>query len=169
MIFYDSILKDIAENTFKNLNIVVIYKDVQPSKDDFITNFSTTYSWTQTTTSTAVLQAYENVDLGTTEVSGDYRVYKTSPSGTSYGPYVKNTGTASWAVLFDSSSSGDLLEFNNDNNTLTFLRDVTDDDIFMIGPVSTLSSSGIVKFASLNFEDPAEEDLKGLTINFSMI
>ena len=165
MIFYSDVARDFAEDVYVRLTTMVVYKGTQPSVQDYISKVNDgTYTWT----GNHLLQAYKDVDLAVNKIEATYRINKVSPDGTSYGNYIKQAGTAEWAVLFDLSmleGSNKLLEFSSTTG-LNFLRTVTENDLFMIVPVSDAAGAGILRFNTINF-DGLNNPIKKFTLNFS--
>jgi hypothetical protein len=164
MIFYSDVARDFAEDVYVRLTTMVVYKGTQPSVTEYIN--SGTYAWT----GNYLLQAYKDVDLTVNNIESTYRINKDSPNGTSYGNYIKQAGTAEWAVLFDWSmleGTNKLLEFNSITNSLDFLRNVTENDLFMIVPVSNAAGAGILRFDTTDFDGLLNNPIKKFTLNFS--
>jgi hypothetical protein len=150
MIFSSNVGQGLAENTFVNLKIMLVYEGSQPNILDFVVNFND-YKWT----GSKVLQAYVNVDLlGSPFSARRYRIVKNSASGTDYGAFSKKSGTAAWAVLMHENLVNDLVQINSGAGSINFLRNITDTDAFMIVPVSDLSDNGVLRFSNLNFTHP---------------
>jgi len=155
MLFSSNVGQGLAENTFVNLKIMLVYEGSQPNILDFVVNFND-YKWT----GSKVLQAYVNVDLlGSSFSAKRYRIAKNSASGTDYGAFSKKSGTAAWAVLIHEDlisvdNSNRLISVDSSSGTINFLRNITDTDAFMIVPVSNLSDNGVLRFSNLNFTHP---------------
>lgn len=150
MIFSSNISKGIAEDTFVDLKVMLVYEGPQPALLDFIVNFND-YKWT----GSKVLQAYVDVDLlGSVFSANRYRIAKDSASGTDYGAFSKKAGQAAWAVLIHQDLVGDLLEINSGTGSINFTRNVANSDSFMIVPVTGLSDNGVLRFNNINFIHP---------------
>jgi hypothetical protein len=161
MIFYYEITKDLAESTYQNLTTFLIYSGPQPTVEVYVDNF-TTYS----PSGSVLLQGYTDLDISVVEVGASHRIYNTKTE-TSYGNYSVNSGLAEWAVLIDSSAIGDLLEFSG--STINFLRAPTQNDLFMIVPVSDNTGDGVLRFNSVAFTNPGtEEFIETFTLNFKL-
>ena len=103
------------------------------------------------------------------KIESTYRISKDSPTGTSYGSYIRQSGIAEWAVLFDFSmleGTTKLLEFDSNTNRLNFLRNITENDLFMIVPVSDAAGAGVLRFNTVTF-DNSNKVIKKFTLNFS--
>jgi hypothetical protein len=162
MIFYYEITKDLAESTYQNLTTFLIYAGPQPSVLNYISGFTTTYS----PSGSVLLQGYTDLDISVVEVGASHRIYNTKTE-TSYGNYSVNNGLAEWAVLIDSSAVGDLLEFSGSN--INFLRAPTQNDLFMIVPVSDNTGDGVLRFNSVAFSATgSEEFIETFTLNFKL-
>ena len=166
MIFYSAVARDFAEDVYIRLTTMVVYKGAQPSVQNYISKVNDgTYKWT----GNYLLQAYKDVDLTVNKIESTYRISKDSPNGTSYGDYVRQSGTAEWAVLFDFSmleGTNKLLEFDSNTNRLNFLRNITENDLFMIVPVSNAAGAGVLRFDTVTF-DNSNKVIKKFTLNFS--
>jgi hypothetical protein len=170
MIFYSDVVRDLVQDSYKNLTNMVVYKGRQLSAQEYVEGINTgTHNWN----GTYLLQAYNNVDLTVNKVGSTYKIEKNSAVGTTYGNYIKQSGTAEWAVLFDNSmiktSASDtnkLLEFTV-TNELNFLRTMTEEDLFMIVPVSNTAGDGVLKFNTIEFDGVANQAIKKFTLNFS--
>ena len=170
MIFYSDVVRDLVNDTYRNLTTMVVYKGSQPSVQNYVIGVNNgSYKWS----GSYLLQAYKNVDLVVNTVSTTYKIEKNSPNGTTYGNYIKQSGTAEWAVLFDNSmiktSASDtnkLLEFTV-TNELNFLRTMTEEDLFMIVPVSDAAGDGVIRFNTIDFDGVANQAIKKFTLNFS--
>ena len=161
MIFSTDVIKDFSSEVFGNLTTVLVYQGSIPSSGAYAAGFLTTFSWT----GTALLQAYNGLDMEVTVISQGYRLYKV---GNQYSSYSKQAGIATWAVLLDQSLTGDLISFNNQTNSLSFNRNITVNDPFMIVPVTDTTSNGVVRFSSVSFTHPADEVLQSFQINFTL-
>jgi hypothetical protein len=165
MIFYSDVARDFAQDVYTQLTTMVVYKGTQPSVQDYITKVNNgTYTWA----GNYLLQAYNGVDLAVTKIESTYRINKNSIAGTEYGNFIASSGTAEWAVLFDKSMSvgtNKLLTFSN--NQLIFSRNITENDLFMIVPVSDAAGAGIVRFDTTNFDGVSNNAIQKFTLNFS--
>jgi len=165
MIFYSDVAKDFAEQTYTQLTTMVVYKGTQPSVQDYITKVNDgTFMWDGGN----LLQAYNNVDLAVDKIETTYRIVKNSPEDTEYGDFFMSSGTAEWAVLFDKSAtqgSNKLLEFSG--YQLVFLRNITENDMFMIVPVSDTAGAGVLRFDTITFDGNSNNVIKKFTLNFS--
>lgn len=168
MIFYSDVARDLVNDTYRNLTTIVVYKGSQPSVEDYIIGVNNgSYKWNGLN----LLQAYKNVDLVVNTVSTTYKIEKNSTDETTYGDYIKQAGIAEWAVLFDSSmidtsNTNKLLEFTN-TNELNFLRTITENDLFMIVPVSDAAGDGVIRFNTIDFDGSTNQAIKKFTLNFS--
>lgn len=166
MIFYSDVAKNLAEGTYVYLISMAVYKGSQPSVANYVTGVNNgTYKWTGNN----LLQAYKDVDLTVNKVESVYKIEKNSAENTAYGDYVGIAGSAEWAVLFDKSmfqGTNKLLEFSS-NNQLTFLRNITEDDMFMIVPVTNSSGDGVLRFNTIDFNGTTNKAIKKFTLNFS--
>jgi hypothetical protein len=150
MIFSSDISKGIAEDTFVDLKVMLVYEGPQPNLLDFIVNFND-YKWT----GSKVLQAYVNVGLlGSVFSAKRYRIVKDSASGTDYGAFSKKAGQAAWAILIHEDHIGDLLEINTGSGSINFTRNIANSDTFMIVPVTGLEDNGVLRFNNTNFTHP---------------
>lgn len=167
MIFYSGVARDLVESTYIYLVSMAVYKGSQPSVENYITGVNNgTYKWAGSN----LLQAYKDVDLTVNKVESVYKIEKNSSDNTEYGNYIGGTGLAEWAVLFDRSmfqGTNKLLEFNSSTNQLSFLRNITDNDLFMIVPVSNASGDGVLRFNTINFTGSTNKVIKKFTLNFS--
>ncbi len=165
MIFYSDVAKDLAEGTYIYLTSIAVYQGSQPSVGNYITKVNNgTYKWAGNN----ILQAYKDVDLIINKVESVYKIEKNSAENTTYGNYIGSAGTAEWAVMFDVSmfqGTNKLLEFSN--NRLNFLRDITDDDLFMIVPVTNSSGDGVLRFNTIDFNGTSNKAIKKFTLNIS--
>lgn len=165
MIFYSEVAEDLAQESYQMLTTMLVYKDKQPSVAEYITRVN---NGTYKSSGNYILQAYTDVDLSVSKFGSVNRIEKYSPIGTLYGNYIFRSGLAEWAVLFDSSmleGETKLLEFNN--NTMNFLRNITEDDLFMIVPVSDVTGAGVLRFDSINFDGFENKAIRQFTLNFS--
>ena len=165
MIFYSDVARDFAEDVYVRLTTMVVYKGTQPSVQDYISKVN---DGTYTQAGNYLLQAYKDVDLAVNKIESTYRINKNSPDGTSYGNYIGQSGTAEWAVLFDLSmltGTNKLLEFSSATG-LNFLRNLTENDLFMIVPVSDAAGAGVLRFDTINFTG-FNNPVKKFTLNFS--
>ena len=166
MIFYSDVAREFAEDVYIRLTTMVVYKGVRPSVQDYVAKVNDgTYNWT----GNHLLQAYKDVDLTVNKIESTYRISKDSPTGTSYGSYIRQSGIAEWAVLFDFSmleGETKLLEFDSNTNRLNFLRNITENDLFMIVPVSDAAGAGVLRFNTVTF-DNSNKVIKKFTLNFS--
>jgi hypothetical protein len=168
MIFYSDVARDLVNDTYRNLTTMVVYKGSQPSVEDYVIGVNnSSYKWS----GSYLLQAYKNIDLVVNTVSTTYKIEKNSPNETTYGDYIKQAGIAEWAVLFDSSmiapsNTNKLLEFTNANE-LNFLRNITENDLFMIVPVSDAAGDGVIRFNTIDFDGITNQAIKKFTLNFS--
>lgn len=169
MIFGDNIKKDFAELTYKNMTSALVYRGKQPTVAEYISRVNDgTYTWS----GNFLLQAYKNIQLNVRKIESTYRVEKTSPSRTLHGDFMCQNGAAEWAALFNSSmidGSDKLLDFNSTTNTVSFLRDITDNDLFMIVPVTDMLGDGVLRFISIDFYADENNPLKKYSLNFSII
>lgn len=169
MIFGDNIKKDFAELTYKNMTLAVVYRGKQPTAAEYISGINNgTYTWS----GNFLLQAYKNIQLNVRKIESTYRVEKTSPSRTLHGDFMCQNGTAEWAALFNKTmieGSNKLLEFDLSSNTVNFLRNITDDDLFMIVPVTDMLGDGVLRFISIDFYTDENNPLKQYSLNFSII
>ena len=102
MIFYSNVASDLAQDSYRLLTTMVVYKGKQPSVTDYVTNVNNgTYKWT----GNYLLQSYKDVDLTVVKFESVYKVKKNSVDATLYGNYICRSGLAEWAVLFDKSMS----------------------------------------------------------------
>ena len=167
MIFYSNVASDLAQDSYRLLTTMVVYKGKQPSVTDYVTNVNNgTYKWT----GNYLLQSYKDVDLTVVKFESVYKVKKNSVDATLYGNYICRSGLAEWAVLFDKSmseGSNKLLEFNSTTNSMNFLRNITENDLFMIVPVSDTSGAGVLRFSTIVFNGSANRPIKQFTLNFS--
>lgn len=163
MIFYSDVARDFAEDSYQNLTTMIVYKGSQPSVQNYVSGVNNgLFSWN----GAYLLQGYKNVDLTVNKVGSVYKIEKDSAAGTTYGDYIKQAGTAEWAVLFDVSMTDDLLEFTNDNK-INFLRNITEDDLFMIVPVSNTAGDGVIRFDTIMFNGTNNNIIKKFSLNFS--
>ena len=167
MIFYSDVARDLATDTYVNLTAMVVYRGSQPSIQNYITGVNSgTYKWN----GNYLLQAYKDVELSVNAVNKLYKVEKsTSTTDKEYGDYIKQAGNAQWAVLFDTSmleGENQLLEFTN-TNQLNFLRNITEEDLFMIVPVSTTLGYGVIRFDTIEFNGLDNQVIKKFSLNFS--
>jgi hypothetical protein len=166
MIFYSDVAKDFAEDVYSRLTTMVVYKGTRPTVQSYISKVNDdTYKWS----GNYLLQAYKDVDLKVNKIESTYRISKNSPDGTEYGDYIRQSGNAEWAVLFDLSmleGTNKLLEFDPSTNRLNFLRNLTENDLFMIVPVSDASGAGVLRFDTITF-DNSNKVIKKFTLNFS--
>jgi hypothetical protein len=167
MIFYSDVADDLAQDSYSLLTTMVVYKGKQPSVADYITNVNNgTYTWT----GIYLLQSYKDVDLTVIKVESVNKIKKNSVDGTLYGDYIGQSGLAEWAVLFDktmSEGSNKLLDFNTSTKSMNFLRNITEDDLFMIVPVSNTSGEGVLRFDTIVFNGSVNRPIKQFTLNFS--
>jgi hypothetical protein len=165
MIFYSDVAKNLAEGTYVYLTGMVVYKGLQPSIKNYVTGVNNgNYKWSGSN----ILQAYKDVELAVNKTDSIYKIKKTSADNTLYGNYIGSTGTASWAVLFDRSmflGTNKLLEFTS--NQLNFLRNITENDLFMIIPVTASSGDGVLRFDTISFDGTTNKAIKEFTFNFS--
>lgn len=169
MIFYSDVARDFAEEVYTRLTTMIVYKGSQPSVTDYITKVNDgTYTWS----GNHMLQAYNSVDLAVTKIESTYRVRKTSQDGTTYGDYICRSGQGEWAVLFDNSmvktnetDTNKLLEFSG--YQMIFLRNITENDLFMIVPVSDAAGAGVLRFDTIDFDGASNNAIKKFTLNFS--
>lgn len=163
MIFYADVAKDLVDDSYKLLTTMVVYKEKQPSVAEYVSKVNDgTYKWT----GSYLLQAHTNVGLGASKFESLYRMEQIT-EGLSY--VSQNTGSAEWAVLFDGSmlvGANKLLEFNSSTNSMDFVRNITENDLFMIVPVSDTTGVGVLRFDSVNF-DGSEKAIRKFTLNFS--
>lgn len=165
MIFYSEAPRDLAEDTYKNLTSMLVYKGKQPTVSSYITGVN---NGTYTRTGNSLLQAYLNVNLAVAKVGSTYRVEKTSPDGTIYGNYMHDSGIGEWAVLFDASmllGANKLLDFDAAANKVNFTRNITADDLFMIVPVTDTAGVGVLRFNSVTFSSSVNNAIKKFTLN----
>lgn len=166
MIFYSGVASDLAQDSYRLLTTMVVYKEKQPSVAEYVTKVNDgTYKWS----GNYLLQAYTNVDLSVSKFESINRIEKNSIDGTLYGNYICQSGLAEWAVLFDKTmleGSNKLVEFNTNTNSMNFLRNITEDDLFMIVPVSDTSGAGVLRFDTINFNG-SNKAIKQFTLNFS--
>jgi hypothetical protein len=163
MIFYSDVAKDFAEDSYQNLTTMIVYKGSQPSVQNYVSGVNNNlFSWS----GSYLLQAYKDVDLTVNKVGSTYKIEKDSLAGTTYGNYIKQAGTAEWAVLFDVSMINDLLAFTN-TNEINFLRNITEDDLFMIVPVSNTAGDGVIRFDTIMFNGIDNNIIKKFSLNFS--
>lgn len=163
MIFYSDVARDFAEDSYQNLTTMIVYKGSQPSVQNYISGVNNDlFNWN----GSYLLQAYKDVDLTVNKVGSTYKIEKDSVAGTTYGDYIKQAGIAEWAVLFDVSMTDDLLEFTNDNK-INFLRNITEDDLFMIVPVSNAAGDGVIRFDTIDFNGTTNKAIKKFSLNFS--
>jgi hypothetical protein len=165
MIFYSDVARDFAEDVYTRLTTMVVYKGAQPSVQDYISRVNDgTYAWI----GNHILQAYNAVDLTVTKIESTYRIKKNSTINTEYGDFIAATGRAEWAVLFDKSmleGTNKLLEFSG--YQLIFLRNITENDLFMIVPVSDAAGAGVLRFDTIDFDGATNNVIKKFTLNFS--
>lgn len=163
MIFYADVAKDLVDDSYKLLTTMVVYKEKQPSVAEYVAKVNDgTYKWT----GLYLLQAYTGVALSSNKFESLYRIEKTG-EGTSY--VGQNIGAAEWAVLFDESmlnGTNKLLEVDSITNSINFVRNITEDDLFMIVPVSDTTGVGVLRFDTINF-DGSEKSIRKFTLNFS--
>lgn len=163
MIFYADVTEDLVDDTYKLLTTMVIYKENQPSVAEYVAKVNNgTYKWN----GSYLLQVYTGVVLNSKKFESLYRIEKIS-DGTSY--VGQNIGSAEWAVLFHESmlvGSNKLLEFNSDTNSMDFVRNITENDLFMIVPVSDTTGVGVLRFDTINFNS-SEKSIRKFTLNFS--
>ena len=163
MIFYADVAKDLVDDSYKLLTTMIVYKEKQPTVAEYVSKVNDgTYKWT----GSYLLQAHTNVVLGASKFESLYRMEQIS-EGLVY--VNQNTGSAEWAVLFDESmlvGSNKLLEFNSGTNSMNFVRNITENDLFMIVPVSDTTGVGVLRFDSVNF-DGSEKAIRKFTLNFS--
>ena len=166
MIFYSDIARDLTADTYRNLTTMVVYKGQQPSVEEFITKVNDgTYDWN----GNFLLRSYKNVNLIVKKAGKVYKIEKeNSPAPTTI--VNVTSGTAEWAVLFDktmvktnTTDTNKLLEFNS--TTMNFLRNITQDDLFMIVPVSDKTGPGVLRFDSI--KDNNDIIIEKFTLNFS--
>jgi hypothetical protein len=166
MIFYSDVANDLAQDSYSLLTSMVVYKGKQPSVIDYITNVNNgTFKWT----GNYLLQSYKDVDLTVIKIESINKIQKNSVDGTLYGDYICQSGLGEWAVLFDKTmleGSNKLLEFNTNTNAMNFLRNITEDDLFMIVPVSDTSGQGVLRFNTIVFNG-SNRAIKQFTLNFS--
>lgn len=165
MIFYSNVANDLVQDCYLLLTTMVVYRGKQPSVEEYITKVNNrTYAWT----GNYLLQAYKNVDLSMSKLGSITKIEKNSPDGTAYGNYVRQSGLAEWAVLFDKTTSegtNKLLNFNT--NSMNFVRNISEDDLFMIVPVSDITGVGVLRFDSIDFNGTANKPIKRFSLNFS--
>lgn len=166
MIFYSNIADDSVQDSYLLLTTMVVYRGKQPSVAEYITKVNNgTYAWT----GNYLLQAYKDVDLSKSKVESITKIEKNSPNGTSYGNYFRQDGLAEWAVLFDKTTSqgtNKLLNFNT--NSMNFIRNISENDLFMIVPVSNLTGLGVLRFDSIDFKGGNNPNpIKRFAVNFS--
>jgi hypothetical protein len=166
MIFYSDVASDLAQDSYKLLTTMVVYKEKQPSVAEYVTKVNNgTYTWS----GSYLLQAYTNVNLTVSKFESINRIEKSSVDSLPYRNYICQSGLAEWAVLFDKNmleGSNKLLEFDTNTNSLNFLRNITEDDLFMIVPVSDTSGAGVLRFDTINFNG-TNKAIKQFTLNFS--
>lgn len=166
MIFYLDATKDLAEDTYKKLTSVLVYKGPQPTVSEYVSKVN---DGTFTAAGGRLLQGYPNVGLTVNKYGNSYRVEKISPAGTSYGDYMVSAGVAEWAVLVHLSlltGTNKLLEFNSSTNEINFVRNITEDDFFMIVPVTTTTElSGVIRFESVEFDPLVNNKIEKYTLN----
>lgn len=166
MIFYSDAARDLAEDTYKNLSSVLVYKGDQPTVSEYVSGLN---DGTFAVASGLLLQGYPNIGLTVNSYGSSFRVEKISPAGTSYGDFMVAGGIAEWAVLLHSSllvGTNKLLEFNSSTNQINFFRDITEDDLFMIVPVTTSTElSGVIRFESVDFDPLVNNRIEKYTLN----
>jgi hypothetical protein len=166
MIFYLEAAKDLAVDTYKNLTSVLVYKGNQPTVAEYVSKVN---DGTFIRSGGLLLQGYPNIGLTVNQYGNSFRIEKISPAGTSYGDYMVASGIAEWAVLFHSAmliGTDKLLEFNSSTNEINFLRDITEDDLLMIVPVTTTTEvSGVIRFESVDFDSSVNNKIEKYTLN----
>lgn len=160
MIVNSDTIKDFSDTIFGNLTTLLIYQGPVPSVGVYIAGFLSDFSWS----GSKLLQGYTNIDTNIVKTSQGYRLYKINND---YSLFSKQSGTASWAVLFDKSLTNDLLVFNSLAKTISFNRDINANDSFMIVPVTEANVNGVIRFSSIEFSHPADENIQDLEIDFS--
>jgi len=160
MIVNLEVVKDFSENIFENLTTVLVYQGPRPTVGVYIAGFLTDFNWS----GNYLLQAYNDIDLSVVKSNNSYRLYKVNGE---YGSFSRQAGIAAWAVLFDKNLTNDLIEFNSQEKTVTFKRDIRSDDAFMIVPVTDSMTNGVLRFTSLSFTHPADENIQRFEIDFS--
>jgi len=165
MIFYSNVADDLVQDSYLSLTTMVVYRGKQPSVEEYITKVNNgIFAWT----GNYLLQAYKNVDLSSSKFESVTKIAKSSPNGTLYGNYIRQSGLAEWAVLFDktmSEGTNKLLNFNA--SSMDFVRNITENDLFMIVPVSDTSGVGVIRFDSIDFNGITNKPIKRFALNFS--
>jgi hypothetical protein len=165
MIFYADIIKDFVDNAYVRMSTMMVYKGSQPSVAEYVTGVNSgIYKWA----GSELLQACSDVQLTSHPFESTYRIELTLNS-TSTKYYInQNTGAAQWAVLFHNSmmSSSTPLLSNPSVNSIEFARNITENDLFMIVPVSNNAGSGVLKFSTVDF-DGSKNELDYFSLNFS--
>jgi hypothetical protein len=125
---------------------IAVYSGNQPTASDYTTGFLDNYTWSA---GSQLLAVY-----GTVSGSGgsSYSVQISTPSSTgviqlsepsnSYATTRKRAGTASWAVIFQSS---DMYNYVYNGSAIPSTLN------FIIVPVSDLSGDGVIKFSTTEF------------------
>ena len=163
MIFYTGLIDTIVEQTYQHLTTALIYKGTQPDVDTYIERLN---SGVYARTGNFLLHSYKNLVLDYARVNQIVQL-SLSPSS-SESVYENSAGFAEWAVLFhaDNVGSGKLLDF--DGTGPVFNRTITEDDYFMIVPVSSNTGVGVIKFANIEFTS-GQKNLETFNMNVSMI
>jgi hypothetical protein len=166
MIFYSNVADDLVQDSFILLTTMIVYRGKQPTVAEYITKVN---NGTYTCTGNYLLQIYKDVDLSKSKVESVTKIEKNSPDGTSYGNYFCQAGLAEWAVLFDKTTSqgtNKLLNFNT--SPMTFTRNISENDLFMIVPVSDIKGVGVLRFDSIDFKSGNNPNpIKRFAVNFS--
>lgn len=167
MIFYADIIKDFVNGTYLQMSTMIVYKGSQPSATEFIAGVNSgIYKWSGLN----LLQAHSDVELTARPFESQYRVELTLDSTSTIYYTNQNSGAAQWAVLFHESMIDQSLPLpllsNPSANSIEFARDITEQDLFMIVPVSNSSGSGVLKFATIDF-DGSKNELEYFSLNFS--
>jgi hypothetical protein len=160
MIFSSNILDNLANETYKHLTTALVYKGTQPDSESYVSGVN---NGTYDKTGIFLLHAYTGYTLTATKINEIVQITKQS-NGTNYSV---QSGFAEWAVLFHKNyvGSGKLINFTGSN--FSFLRNITEDDCFLIVPVSTLTGTGVLKFANIEFIGVAK-NMENFYLNLAM-
>ena len=148
-------------------SVICVYQGEQPSIDDFIANYNTSYNFA----SSNILKLI--VKSGDGDINN---IIVTDPDGQYYTQGIKSfrSGTAMWASIHHPDSGEGPMELPPNSEGYIFLSDSevinyqqaisralfvsTNRIILTIVPVSDLTDNGVIKFRSTSFTHPNISD-----------
>lgn len=149
-------------------HVICVYQGEQPSIEDFITNYNTSYNFASSNILKLIVKSSGSVDFVPTGIV-------TNPDSQGYTQAIKSfrSGTATWASIqvalhidtnryMNAQYNLDGYYFLSDNDVVRFQEGIKyeQNNYLTIVPVSDLTDNGVIKFRSIEFEHPniADED-----------